>query len=61
MEWVVGGLLQEGGRERVEGQGMVVGKGAEKGHTEASVCMSRSLIIHQLSRPQTLTSLSDSY
>lgn len=40
---------------------MAVGKGAEKGHTEASVCMSRSLIIHHLSRPQTLTSLSDSY
>lgn len=33
------GFLQGGGREWVESWAMVVGKGAERGHTKASVCM----------------------
>lgn len=34
----VGGL-QGGGRERVESWGLVLGKGAERAHTKASICM----------------------
>lgn len=37
--YVLGVLLQGGRRVRVENWSLAVGKGAERGHTQASVCM----------------------